>query len=186
MNNYVALLRGINVGGNNIIRMTDLKACFESLGLQDVSTYIQSGNIIFGTNESGTVKLTNRIESALSKAFNYKSRLVLRSKQQMKAIVSKAPTGFGSKPDTYRYDVIFLKEPLTAARAMKSVSTREGVDEAFAGRGVLYFSRLISKATQSHLTRVISLPVYQEMTIRNWNTTTKLLSLMEMSDISSH
>ena len=91
----------------------------------------------------------------------------------------QAPPGFGSEPDTYRYDVIFLKEPLTSAEAMQSVSTKDGVDQAFAGNGVLYFSRLISKATQSHLPRIIGLPVYQNMTIRNWNTTTKLLVLME-------
>jgi uncharacterized protein (DUF1697 family) len=124
-------------------------------------------------------KLTGQIEAALSKTFNYKSRLVLRSQSQMKAIVTKAPRGFGADPDTYRYDVIFLKEPLTAAKAMKSVTTKEGVDQAHAGSGVLYFSRIISKASQSHLTRIISLPVYQDMTIRNWNTTTKLLGLMQ-------
>jgi uncharacterized protein (DUF1697 family) len=179
MNKYIALLRGINVGGNNIIRMTDLKACFETLGLQDVHTYIQSGNIIFGTDESDTAKLTDRIESALSKTFSYKSRLVLRSKKHMKVIITKAPKGFGTKPDKYRYDVIFLKGPLTAAKAMKSVTTQEGVDKAYAGTGVLYFSRLISKASQSHLARLVSLPVSQNMTIRNWNTTTKLLALME-------
>jgi uncharacterized protein (DUF1697 family) len=179
MNKYVALLRGINVGGHNIIKMTDLKACFETLGLQDVSTYIQSGNVIFSSDELGIAKLTEQIESALSKTFNYKSRLVLRSKKQLKAIITKAPKGFGTKPDTYRYDVIFLKGPLTAAKAMKSVTMEEGVDKVYAGTGVLYFSRLISKASQSHIARLVTLPVSQNMTIRNWNTTTKLLALME-------
>lgn len=179
MNRYVALLRGINVGGNNIIRMTDLKDCFETLGLQDVLTYIQSGNVIFSSDESGIAKLTEQIESALSKTFNYKSRLVLRSKKQMKATIAKAPNGFGTKPDTYRYDVIFLKSPLTAAKAMQSVIATEGVDQVLAGEGVLYFSRLISKASQSYIARLVSLPVSQNMTIRNWNTTTKLLALME-------
>lgn len=182
MNQYAALLRGINVGGKNIIRMTELKACFEELGLENVSTFIQSGNVIFRTGKSDPARLTSQIESALSKTFSYKSRVVLRSHKQMKDIVAKAPQDFGSKPDTYRYDVIFLKEPLTASQAMKSVSTKDGVDLAFAGRGVLYFSRHISKATQSHLTRIIGLPVYQNMTIRNWNTTTKLLHLMEAID----
>ena len=179
MNQYVALLRGINVGGKNIIKMTDLKACFESLGFKDVRTYIQSGNVLFRAAGSDQANLTKRIENALSKAFNYESRVVVRSQKQMKAIVAKAPKGFGSDQATYRYDVIFLKDPLTAAKAMKSVLTKEGVDEAYAGKGVLYFSRLISKATQSHLTRIIGMPVYQSMTIRNWNTTTKLLTLME-------
>ena len=65
---------------------------------------------------------------------------------------------------------------------MKSVTTKEGVDQAFAGKGVLYFSRLSSRATQSQLSRIIMLPVYQNMTIRNWNTTTKLLNMLEATD----
>jgi uncharacterized protein (DUF1697 family) len=86
---------------------------------------------------------------------------------------------FGDDPATCRYDVIFLKEPLTADEAMKSVSTKEGVNQAFAGKGVPYFSRLIRKAAQSRLARIIAMPVYQKVTIRNWNKTTKLLLIME-------
>lgn len=182
MKRYVALLRGINVGGKNLIKMADLKVCFESLGFQDVTTFIQSGNILFSSDESDMGKLTARLETVLSKTFNYKSKLVLRSLRQMKAIIAHAPKGFGTKPAMYRYDVIFLKEPLTAAKAMKSVTTKEGVDEAHAGTGVLYFSRLNSKASQSHLARIIGLPMYQDMTIRNWNTTSKLLALMEAAN----
>lgn len=181
MNQYVALLRGINVGGNNLIKMPALKACFEDLGFEDVRTYIQSGNVLFRAQGSNAA-LTNQIETALSKTFDYESRVVVRSHKQMQEIVSNAPEGFGSDPATYRYDVLFLKEPLTAARAMKDVTTKAGVDRAFAGKGVLYFSRLISKATQSHLSRIVSMPIYQSITVRNWNTTTKLLSLMDSAD----
>jgi len=176
---YVALLRGINVGGKNLIKMTALQACFEVLGFQNVRTYIQSGNVLFVTQNPNQATLTSQIEEALSITFSYSSRVLVRSHHEMKAIVTHAPPGFGSDLASYRYDVIFLKEPLTAAEAMQSVTTKEGVDQAFSGDGVLYFSRLISKASQSHLTRIITLPVYQSMTIRNWNTTTRLLSLME-------
>ncbi|MBL8103609.1 MAG: DUF1697 domain-containing protein [Anaerolineales bacterium] len=176
---YLALLRGINVGGKNIIKMVDLKASFESMGFSDVKTYIQSGNVVFASVEKDNARLTDEIEKTLSKRFNYMSRLVLVAHSEMKKIVAGAPKGFGGEPDTYRYDVIFLKEPLTPKEAMKSVSTREGVDTAHAGKQALYFSRLISRASQSHLTKIIGLPVYQNMTIRNWNTTTKLLALME-------
>lgn len=178
MNQYVALLRGINVGGKNLIKMTDLKVCFEDAGLKDVHTYIQSGNVLFSAAGSSQATLTKQIEDILSKTFKYQSRVVVRSRKQMNEIVTHAPKGFGSDPTTYRYDVIFLKEPLTTAKAMKSVTTKEGVDQAFAGKGVLYFSRLISRVTQSYITRIISMPVYQSMTIRNWNTTTKLLNMM--------
>jgi uncharacterized protein (DUF1697 family) len=74
---------------------------------------------------------------------------------------------------------IFLRHPLTAYEAMKSVTAKPGVDRAVAGDGVLYFSRLISRASQSQLSRIVGTPDYQNMTIRNWNTTSKLLELME-------
>ncbi|MBE0671390.1 MAG: DUF1697 domain-containing protein [Anaerolineales bacterium] len=176
---YLALLRGINVCGKNIIKMADLKASFESMGFSDVKTYIQSGNVVFASPEKDNAGLTDKIEKTLSKRFNYTSRLIIVPHPEMKKIVAGAPKGFGDAPDEYRYDVIFLKEPLTPAKAMEQVSVREGVDQAYEGKYVLYFSRLISRASQSHLTKIIGLPVYQNMTIRNWNTTTKLLALME-------
>jgi uncharacterized protein (DUF1697 family) len=182
MTQYVALLRGINVGGKNLIKMTDLKACFESLGFQDVRTYIQSGNVLFRSDASDPAELAYLLEVTLSKTFRYQSTVVVRSHAELKDIVAKAPEGFGSDPQGYRYDVLFLKEPMTAAEAMQSVTTKEGVDQAFAGEGALYFSRLSSRATQSKLNRIASMPVYQSMTIRNWNTTTRLLSLMEAEE----
>lgn len=176
---YLALLRGINVGGNNIIKMVDLKACFESMGFSDVMTYIQSGNVLYKAAETDKTKLTTKIEGVLSERFGYRSRIVTVTYMELKKVVEEAPNGFGKDLDKYRCDVIFLKEPLTVKEAMKNVRVKEGVDNAFAGKTVLYFSRLISKASQSHLTKIITLPMYQNMTIRNWNTTTKLLALME-------
>ena len=176
---YLTLLRGINVGGNNIIKMAALKACFEGMGFKEVATYIQSGNVLFATAEKNAGKLTEKIEKALSKQFNYKSRVVVVMHDQLKEAVKGAPKGFGSDSIKYRYDVIFLKEPFTAREAIKQVTITEGVDRAYAGKDVLYFSRLTSRAAQSNLPRIVQKPVYQSMTIRNWNTTTKLLALMD-------
>jgi uncharacterized protein (DUF1697 family) len=177
---YLALLRGINVGGKNIIKMTELKACFESCKLENVITYIQSGNVLFETNETDPAKLVRRLERDLSRTFSSnKLRIVLCSHAKLTQIVTKAPKGFGREPEKYRYDVIFLREPLTAGEAIKSVATKKGVDEAFTGPGVLYFSRLTARASESQLARIVALPVYKEMTIRNWNTTSKLLALMD-------
>jgi len=113
MARYVALLRGINVGGKNPVAMAELRACLEELGLEDVATYIQSGNVVFGSSGSGPTELTERIEKTLAATFGYEASIVLRSRQQMRAIVGRAPTGFGDDADRYRYDVIFLKAPLT-------------------------------------------------------------------------
>jgi uncharacterized protein (DUF1697 family) len=179
MKRYVALLRGINVGGNNLIKMTALKACFEKEGLHEVVTYIQSGNVVFGVMDGTADALCARIERALTASFRYGANVVLRSQKEMRQVVGRAPKGFGTEPDKYRYDVIFLKAPLTAATAIKSVPVAPGVDEAHAGTGVLYFSRLISKASKSRLSKIVSSPIYKSVTIRNWNTTTKLLQIMD-------
>ena len=179
MSLYVALLRGINVGGSNLIRMAALKACFEAEGFSDVATYIQSGNVLFTASRARQHALTGQIEKALSRTFAYQSRVVVRSFEQMKVTVEKAPKGFGGQPAAYRYDVIFLKDPLTPDEAMKSVRPKPGVDRVFAGDGVLYFSRLVSRAAQSHLSRIVGTPAYQNMTIRNWNTTARLLDAMK-------
>ena len=179
MATYLALLRGINVGGKNIIKMTELKAAFENMGFTDVATYIQSGNVLFEAAENNRKNLTDRIEKELSEQFDFESRVVVVSHDELEQVVKGAPKGFGSAPAKYRYDVIYLKKPLTAAKAMDGITTRQGVDEAHEGRKVLYFSRLIAKASQSRLSRVVGLPIYQHMTIRNWNTTTKLLALMD-------
>jgi uncharacterized protein (DUF1697 family) len=178
MTRYVALLRGINVGGKNLIPMAALKACFEGRGLSDVVTYIQSGNVVFGSDEQAAA-LVASLEAALSKAFGYDAAVVLRSRQQLRRVVAGAPAGFGTRPAQYRYDVVYLKEPLSAAEALPKVPTRPGVDQAFAGSGVLYFSRLVARAAESRLSRLVSLPVYKQMTVRNWNTTTRLLELLE-------
>ncbi|MEK7572148.1 MAG: DUF1697 domain-containing protein [Patescibacteria group bacterium] len=179
MTAYVALLRGINVGGNNMIKMADLKACFEAQDFTNVTTYIQSGNVVFQTKESDPQALEGNIEKIISAGFaHYKAKVVLRSTAQMKQIVDEAPKGFGQEPTNYRYDILFLKEPLTPKEALSQIP----LDEVFAGKDVVYFSRLIAKATQSRISRMVMLPVYQQMTIRNWNTTTKLQKMMDTFD----
>jgi uncharacterized protein (DUF1697 family) len=179
---YVALLRGLNVGGSNIIKMTDLVACFTELGFGAVRTYIQSGNVLFSANAEDSAKLTRRIEAGLAERFGYDAAVVVRSRKQLASVVARAPEGFGSRPKTYRYDVLFLMPPLTPREALAVLPRKEGVDEVFGGAAEIYFSRLIAKATQSRLSRVVGLPIYKSLTIRNWNTTTKLLQLMNASE----
>jgi hypothetical protein len=104
---YVALLRGINVGGNNLIKMPALKACFEAQGLDDVVTYIASGNVVFTAAEPSVEKLARLIQGGISETFSCTTIAVLRSGKQMKDIVARAPKGFGTQPERFRYDVIF-------------------------------------------------------------------------------
>jgi uncharacterized protein (DUF1697 family) len=180
----VALLRGINVGGRNKVAMRDLRAAFQAEGYDSVATYIQSGNVLFAAEATGTelesgIELEPRIEAMLHRRLGLQLVVVVRAREQMRQVVAKAPEGFGSAPDTYHSDVIFLKAPLTSDQAMQVVTLREGVDQAWPGSGVLYFQRLTARRTQSRLSTILGKPEYQQMTIRSWSTTTKVLGLLE-------
>jgi uncharacterized protein (DUF1697 family) len=175
---YVALLRGINVGGNNIIKMVDLKASFEAAGFSDVATYIQSGNVLFTAKSSRKSTVSKAIEAALSKAFDYSQPVVLVSAKELELIVSEAPLGFGKEPDVYRYDVVFVKEPLSPAEVLAQVPTKPDVDTAHAGQHAVYLRKSIAKATQSQFPKLAQKPVYRSITIRNWNTTMKLSAMV--------
>lgn len=181
MTQYLALLRGINVGGNNIIKMKDLKMCFEDMGLENVTTYIQSGNVIFSSVIDDKSALTRMIETKLSSQFDYKSTVLLITHSEITYVVASAPEGFGTNTDEYRYDVLFLIPPFTVDQALSGISAREGVDQIWSNEAVIYFSRLISNAGSSYLNKLVGTSTYKQMTIRNWNTTTKLLQLMNSS-----
>jgi hypothetical protein len=118
---YLVLLRGINVGGKNIIKMAELRTCFEKMGYADVATYIQSGNVLMSSSERNNNALVDEIEETLSKRFNYESRVVIVSLNELEKIMKLAPRGFGKNADNYRYDVAFLKRPLTAREAFQDL-----------------------------------------------------------------
>ena len=181
-NRYVALLRGINVGGKNPVPMADLRDAFTDAGFTDVSTYIQSGNVLFSVDRPAADRkgpaLEDEIETVLEKKFGIPLVVVVRSRRQLRSVVSSAPAGFGQQPDDFHSDAVFLKAPLTPAKAMKVVQTRDGVDQAWPGTGVIYFARLSAKRTRSKMSKIVGTPEYQQMTIRSWNTTTKLVELL--------
>jgi uncharacterized protein (DUF1697 family) len=178
MTRYVALLRGINVGGRNKVAMADLRAAFEDTGYSAVSTYIQSGNVLFeaATPAKG---LEADIEAALERSLGIPLVVVVRSHPQLRKVVNTAPAGFGRNLDLHHCDVIFLKAPLTSKQAMAVVALRDGVDEAWPGSGVVYFRRLSAERTRSKMSQIVGTPEYKQMTIRSWATTTKLLDLLD-------
>jgi uncharacterized protein (DUF1697 family) len=174
---YIALLRGINVGGNNIIKMVALRDCFEEAGYANVTTYIQSGNVIFTYKKTALAQLELNIEKMLQSVFDYSGLVVVLSLDDLRQIVVEAPAGFGTKPDSYRYDVIFPKRPLSPTDAVRDIPTHPTVDSIVAGRKAVYFSREIENVTKSKLGKLAGYPIYKQITIRNWNTTQKLSNL---------
>jgi uncharacterized protein (DUF1697 family) len=175
---YVALLRGINVGGRNKVPMTELRSAFEDAGHTDVSTYIQSGNVLFRSS-APRGSLDADIERTLERRFGFPIVVVVRSHAQLRSVIARAPATFGAKPQTYHSDALFLRAPLTAGQVMKIVRVRDGVDRAWPGRGVVYFERLSAERTKSRLSSIMGTPEYANLTIRSWATTTKLLALLD-------
>jgi len=180
MKSYVVLLRGVNVGGKNKLPMKALKAHLEALGYKDVATYIASGNVLLRSAKTAKA-VRAEIEESLPREFKFEGgaiRALVLTGEQLRSVISARPKGFGGEPQKYHSDVIFLLD-VTAARAMPAFSPREGVDAVWPGDGVVYSRRLSARRTQSRLNRVMASPVYQSMTIRNWNTVTKLGELLE-------
>ena len=176
---YLALLRGINVGGKNLVSMAALKRLLEDLGFADVSTYIASGNVILESDRSAD-EIQAEIERALPSAFKLDAELIkvlVLSSDQLEAIVRKKPEGFGEQPGIYHSDAIFLMG-IDAAEAMAVFQPREGVDRVWPGDGVIYSQRLSAERTRSRLGKALSTPLYKSMTVRSWQTTLTLLDLL--------
>ena len=179
MTSYLVLLRGINVGGKNKVPMAALRSLLERLGFENVSTYIASGNVFLEADVAAP-KIAARIEAALPKAFKLDAELIkvaVLPKAALEAVVKRRPKGFGDEPAKYHSDAIFLMG-IDPAEAMAVFSPRDGVDEVWPGKGVIYHQRLSAERTRSRLNRILGSPTYKSMTIRSWQTTLALLELM--------
>lgn len=179
MKSYVILLRGINVGGKNKVPMADLRQFLADAGFNDVSTYIASGNVILKSDKNPS-DIRKTIEELLPRKFKLDSELIkvlVLDQQQLKSVVDNRPSGFGDSPDKYHSDAIFTID-ITASDVMPIFKPREGVDAVWAGEGVIYSQRLTAELTKSRLNIIASSPHYKSLTIRNWNTTVKLLNLL--------
>jgi uncharacterized protein (DUF1697 family) len=100
------------------------------------------------------------------------------TRNQLQAVIDNKPEGFGDQPGKYHSDAIFLMG-IDAAQAMPVFNPREGVDKVWPGDGVIYSQRLSAERTKSRLSKIMASPLYKSMTIRNWNTTVKLLELLK-------
>src|SRR4029078_3977526 len=140
-------------------------------------------NVLLASDKTPT-QIKKEIEAKLPGAFKLDSELIavlVLTADELKSVVNKRPPGFGDQPAKYHSDAVFLMG-IDAAEAMPAFSPKEGVDTVWPGAGVIYSQRLSAKRTQSRLNRVMSSPAYKSMTIRNWNTTTKLLELLEKAE----
>lgn len=179
---YLALLRGINVSGKNIIKMEDLRKRMEAAGYAAVETFIQSGNILFTSDEKPPDKIAMELEAFLKQEYGYDITVFVVTKKELIKAIDNNPYVDGRIEEEAGFKklyVTFLSGKPSAENIEKLRQAPIGQDEIEVTGQVLYF-RLFSKASDSKLSNnLIESKLKLKATTRNWNTTLKLLALME-------
>lgn len=174
---YVALLRGINVGGNNKVSMSTLKEILVAAGLKDVSTYINSGNVFFNSTERQAT-LVKKIEDAIEKEFGFAVKVLLRDLPNITEVVKTLPESWVN--DTkMKCDVMFLWDAVDEPKVLEQLPIKTEIDEIKYVPGAILWRVDRENVTKSGMLKIIGTPLYKQMTIRNCNTVRKLLNIME-------
>jgi len=176
-NTYVALLRGVNVGGKKKIAMAELRSLFSSLGFEDVVTYIQSGNVVFRGTDGDADEISARIEREIARVFGMDPAVLLRTPAELEKIVERNP--YRTHNDPSELHLVFLnRTPAATAAADLDPGRSPGDEFALHGREIyLYLPNGAgrSKLTIDYFERVLGARATQ----RNWNTLRKLLELSQ-------
>ncbi|MGI8992593.1 MAG: DUF1697 domain-containing protein [Bryobacteraceae bacterium] len=175
----ISLLRGVNVGGHNQIKMDSLRDLFESLGLRDARTHVQSGNVIFRTEKRDLVRLTGRIEDGIERNFGFRPRVIARTVPKLRDVVARNPFAGRQGIEPSKLLVIFLaEEPSEALREKIRAIKAEPEELQIENREFyIYFPNGMARPKLS--------PALIEKTLkiagtgRNWNSVTKLLEIAE-------
>jgi uncharacterized protein (DUF1697 family) len=174
----ISLLRGINVGGHNVIKMEALRALYASLGLRDAQTYVQSGNAVFQTKEQNLAKLAKRIEDAIEKQFGFRPEVVLRRGSEVKEALAKNPFAKRQDLDPSRILINFLVKAPSAAARDAILRLKFGAEEVqIDGREMYLYSP--EGFGQSKLWPAIGKALKNSGTGRNLNTVAKLVEMAE-------
>ena len=175
---YVALLRGINVGGANKVSMADLTAAFEAAGMTTVRTYINSGNVIFSSALEDRATLTRLLRESVRDRVGVDVDLLLRDTEDLRTIVEALPAEWRND-SSMKCDVVFLGDGMDAAAVLDELQPRPGIEDASSVPGAVVWRVDRADATRSRLTRIVGTPLYKQVTVRNCNTARKLLELLQ-------
>ncbi|MFO0955310.1 MAG: DUF1697 domain-containing protein [Candidatus Saccharibacteria bacterium] len=179
MTRYLALLRGVNVGGKGMLKMSDLKVAIEQAGFKNVQTYINSGNVLFSAAPTDTRKLAQDIHQIIHTTSQLDVEVIVFTHDEWRLIIEAAPQWWGENKE-WKHNLLILIPPYDMRAVIAAVGELKPDIEAMqSGDGVLYQS--MSKALFGRTTtgKLASNPIYKKMTIRNFNTATKLLTLLE-------
>jgi uncharacterized protein (DUF1697 family) len=173
---YLALLRGINVGGKAMVPMARLKTVFEQSGYDDVATYINSGNVIFSSRAAAT-SLPARIEAAITAEFGLDVMVLVRTAAQMAALTERIPAAWVND-GSMRCDVMFLAPAIDAPSVLTQLPGNPEIEDLRYVAGAVLWRIDRVNAGRSRMTKIIGKPVYRQMTARNVNTVRTLTSMM--------
>lgn len=175
---YVALLRGINVGGNNKVDMKTLKKVFEEAGMSSVKTYINSGNIIFSDSGRSKAELTTVLEEAIHAHFGLRIKVLLYSFDEFQLIAEAVPADWTNDTEM-KSDVLFLWEEVDTESVLEGLIVKPDIDSVQYVQGAVLWSVDRDKVTRSGMAKIIGTPLYKLVTIRNVNTVRKLYDMMQ-------
>lgn len=183
MTAVVALLRGVNVGGHNKIGMDALREICASLKARNPQTYIQSGNVVFGTTERNLVQFERRLEDGIEKRFGFRPHVILRTCSEMREVVARNPFAKRSGLEPAKLAVFFLGETLGAEIRDNILAIKVGPEELrVEGRELyIYFPDGMG---QSKLPAILERTMKVPATARNWNSVAKLLAMAESLEAS--
>jgi uncharacterized protein (DUF1697 family) len=172
---YIALLRGINVGGNRLVEMKRLKLIFEDLGCEHVSTYINSGNIIF-VSDKKHIDIRKKLEASLKKEFGFEIPTLVKTLREIKKIACAIPEDWKNDAEQ-RTDVAYLFEKFDHREILSFLPLyREVVDVRYVP-GAIFWNLDRKNYSKSRLNKLIGHETYQFMTLRNVNTVRYLAGL---------
>ena len=165
---YIALLRGINVGNSVKINMKELKALFEQCGFSNVSTYINSGNVLFKSNDKKN-SITENFQKALHITTGNEVKVLVKTKSEMVKIANTIPDDWQNNDDQ-KTDVAYLFESIDTENIINELPIKKEYIQLLYVRGALIWNVRREDYNKSHLNKIISHKVYKDMTIRNVNT----------------
>ena len=174
---HIALLRGINVGGNNQVSMAELKVCFEQAGFTNVSTYINSGNVIFDSKLKSEASMVMKIEKGIEDTFGFSVRVVVRSASNIRKVAKAIPDSWTNEK-AQKSDVLFLWDDYDSKQSLKLIEARDGVDTLIYVDGAILWNVPRKEYGKSGMNKFIGTELYKNMTARNINTVHKLASLV--------
>jgi len=177
MTTYIALLRGINVSGHNVIKMERLRQIFEALPVRDVRTYIQSGNVIFEAEEQRTDTLSKQIEETLQKSLGFEVRTVVRSVEELAEIKERNPYAADVQGEQEKLYVTFLSALPSEANIAQLMTFRSEVDDFEVSRHEVYIRCRESYGKSIYSNNFLEKKLGVAATTRNWATVNKLLAL---------